>query len=200
MNNAERFTATIDRHLTDKTEIVVFGSAALLLDRRYAERLSARVTNDVDIIIPAERELRIDSDRNFWQAIEAANRELEPDGLYVTHIFPEAEVTLSQEWQQHAVRLDGPSMKNLSIWRPRLLDLVLSKMGRGDAQDIEDVRSWLSLDREVSGRTVTAMELRTAAESARVPAAYQEIFPAARERIIAAVEAMEQRRSRGIHP
>ena len=109
MNPAERIARTIDRHLTRKTEVVVFGSAALLLDRRYAEHLAGRVTNDIDIIIPAERELKLESDRGFWHAVEATNKELEPEGLYVTHIFPEREVTLTPEWQQHVVQLDTPA-------------------------------------------------------------------------------------------
>jgi hypothetical protein len=153
MNNAEQIAASIDRHLTAPTEIVVFGSAALMLDRRYAVRLSGRITNDVDIIIPAERELKIESDQGFWKAIESANKELEPTGLYITHIFPEREVTLTPEWQGHIVRLETPHFKNLSITRPRVLDLIVSKMGRGDAQDIEDVRTLLRLEQEVTGRT-----------------------------------------------
>lgn len=130
MNNAERIAGSLDHHLTEKTEIVVFGSAALLLDPRYARHFAARVTNDVDIIIPAERELKVDSDQGFWRAIEAANKELEPDGLYVTHIFPEREVALTPEWQQHTVRLEIPNLNNLTIVRPRVLDLIVSKMGR----------------------------------------------------------------------
>ena len=66
MNNAERIVAAIDRHLPGRSEIVVFGSAALMLDGRYAEHLSARITHDVDIIIPSHQVLQIDSDRGFW--------------------------------------------------------------------------------------------------------------------------------------
>jgi len=130
MNTAQRIAETVDRHLIEKTEIVVFGSAALLLDPRFAEHLAARVTNDVDIIIPAEREMKVEADRGFWSAIESANKELEPEGLYITHIFPEREVTLTPEWQQHTVRLEMQALEKLSISRPRALDLVVSKMGR----------------------------------------------------------------------
>lgn len=192
MNTAQRIAETIDRHLTEKTEIVVFGSAALLLDSRYAPHLAARITNDVDIIIPAEREIKMDADRGFWGAIEKANNELESEGLYITHIFPEGEVTLTPEWLQHTVRLETPGLEKLSISRPCVLDLVVSKMGRGDAQDLEDVRSILRLEQKVSGQSIVAAEIRAAAERARVPAVYQEIFPEARRRIIAAAEEVER--------
>lgn len=191
MNNAERIVATIDRHLPGKSEIVVFGSAALMLDRRYADYLSARVTHDVDIIIPSDRELQIESDRNFWHAIKSANKELEPDGLYVTHIFPEREVTLTPEWKEHVVRLETPACTHLAISRPRILDLVISKMGRGDVQDLEDVRMMLKLDHRVSGKTLTVAELEAAAARAHVPPVYGEIFPVARARVIAAVKEIE---------
>ena len=193
MNNAERIVAAIDRHLSGKSEIVVFGSAALMLDRRYADHLTARVTHDVDIIIPSDRELQVESDQSFWHAIDSANRELEPDGLYVTHIFPEREVALTPEWKDHAVRLDTPAFRHLGITRPRVLDLVISKMGRGDAQDLEDVRMMLQLDHRVWGRTITAAELEDAAARAHVPPVYAEIFPAARTRVIAAVKEIELR-------
>jgi hypothetical protein len=73
--------------------------------------------------------MKIGADRGFWRAIEKANHELEPEGLYITHIFPEREVTLTPEWQQHTVRLETPTLERLSISRPRILDLIVSKMG-----------------------------------------------------------------------
>lgn len=188
MNTAERIAAAVDRHLADKTEIVVFGSAALLLDPHFAEHLRARMTNDVDIIIPDQDEVKVDADRGFWQAIEKANRELEPEGLYITHLFPEREVTLTPEWQQHLVHLDTAYLEKLQIARPRTLDLIISKMGRGDLQDVEDVRTLLHLEQKVSGQTITAAEVQAAAARARVPEVYREIFPGACHRIVAEIE------------
>ena len=52
MNAAQTIAETLDRHLMQPTEVVVFGSSALLLYRMYAVRLAGRSTNDVDIIIP----------------------------------------------------------------------------------------------------------------------------------------------------
>lgn len=192
MNTALRIAATLDRHLVERTEIVVFGAAALLLDPAYARHLATRTTNDVDIIIPAERELQIDADKNFWGAIVAVNNELESEGLYISHIFPEREVALTPEWQQHLVPMEVPGLAKLCVSRPRVLDLVISKMGRGDAQDLDDVRSLLRLEHTVSGKIVTAAEVRAAAQRANVPAVYQNIFPGARQRITAVAEEVEQ--------
>jgi hypothetical protein len=162
-------------------------AAALLLETRFAERLSGRRTNDVDIIIPAHLELQIDADRQFWTAIEATNRELEPQGLFISHIFPEAEVVLTPEWERHLLAVDGPWEK-LRIKRPRMLDLILSKMGRGDAADVADVRTMLVLERAVTGRLITPSEIAAAARTARVPQVYREIFPRARDRILAVAD------------
>jgi hypothetical protein len=191
MNPAQTIAETLDRNLTRPTEVVVFGAAALLLDRKFARRMGGRTTNDIDIIIPAERELKLNTDREFWQALEATNRELEPNGLYITHIFPEREVALTPEWKQHTVPLYQEYLSKLTLVRPRVLDLVISKMGRGDAQDVADVRSMLRLHRDVTGVEITGAQIAEAAKRANVPAVYREIFPRACERIVAAARELE---------
>jgi len=191
MNTAQTIAETLDRHLTQPTEVVVFGSSALLLDRKYAVRLAGRSTNDVDIIIPRDRELKIDADRGFWQAVRKTNQELEPQGLYLTHIFPEREVVLTPEWRRHVVPLHQEKLNRLTLLRPRMLDLVVSKMGRGDAQDLADVRSMLRLHRTVTGIELTGDEVALAAQRALIPAAYWEIFAPASARIVAVARAEE---------
>ena len=182
-NEAWTIAETLDRHLTEKTEIVVFGVAALLLDDQFSEKLAGRKTNDIDIIVPAAREMAVDSDRGFWEAIEGANRELAPLGYYITHIFPEREVVLTCEWQRHMVSLDC-GFEKLIVRRPRLLDLIVSKMGRGDARDLEDVRNMLRLHAAAAGRAITPAEIEDAARLCHVPEAYREIFPTARDNIV----------------
>lgn len=182
-NEAWTIAETLDRHLTAKTEIVVFGVAALLLDEQFSAKLGGRKTNDIDIIVPAARELAVDADQGFWQAIEAANRDLAPRGFYITHIFPEREVVLTCEWQKHVVNLDC-GFEKLIIRRPRLLDLIVSKMGRGDAKDLDDVRNMLRLHATITGRAITPTEITDAARLCRVPEIYREIFPLARDNII----------------
>jgi hypothetical protein len=185
VNPAHTIAAALDRHLTAPTKIIVFGSAALLLDRRFAERLQGRVTNDIDIIIPASSEMSVDADASFWGAIDAVNKELARDGLYISHIFPERDVVLSANWHEYLQAVDAP-FERLAITRPRMLDLILSKMGRGDAQDVDDVRKMLRLEHAVTGLPITPTDIATAAANANVPAIYREIFPAARDAIIAA--------------
>lgn len=191
MNPAQTIAQTLDRHLTQRTEVVVFGAAALLLDKAFAVRMPGRKTNDIDIIIPSHREMQIEADRNFWKALEATNHELKRQGLYITHIFAERQVALTPEWKQHTVALPQDGLANLRLQRPRVLDLAVSKMGRGDAQDVDDVRNMLRLHREITGVTISAAQVTDAARRAHVPDDYREIFPRACERIVAAVREME---------
>jgi len=191
MNPAQVIADTLHRHLEERTELVVFGAAALLLDPQFAERMAGRLTYDIDIIVPETRELQLNTDRQFWHALEVTNRELERKRLYITHIFPENEVTLTPEWKQRTVALLNPQWPNLNLIRPHVLDLIVSKMGRGDVEDQADVRSMLRLHHEVEGRTITAAEVVAAAQRARVPEVYRELFPRASAQIIAAAREAE---------
>ena len=192
MNTAQQIASTLDRYLKIQTDMVVFGSAALLLDRNFAPRLAGRMTNDIDVILPSGRELAIDADAQFWDAISATNRELEAKGLYITHIFPEREVVLTPEWKQFIIPLPNPGLKKLRLSRPRMLDLVVSKMGRGDLQDQADVRSMLTLQREFSLTAPSAAEIAAASKRATVPEVYREIFTRAAAQIIESVRQLEQ--------
>ncbi len=186
MNPALHIARALDHHLSHPTPIVVFGAGALLLDPAFEERLAGRLTNDIDLIIPQEHEMRIEADADFWAAIEATNRDLEPSGLYLTHIFPEREVVLTPEWKDHAQPIPRPEFCHLQVSRPRMLDLILSKMGRGDAKDLDDVLIMLALE------PVAFRSLADAIKRVRVPDVYAEIFPFARDRILAAVKTYEE--------
>ena len=85
------------------------------------------------------------------------------------------------DWKEFLVILPHPEWHNLRLVRPRMLDLILSKMGRGDAKDLDDVVQMLSL--EMVGYDTVA----EGARRADIPAAYADIFPAARDRILAIV-------------
>ena len=124
MNEAGTIAAALDRHLSTATEIVLYGSAALLLDQRFAERLSGRRTNDIDIVIPASREIQVDADRQFWDSIASANRELQPRGLFISHIFAERQVVLSPDWLEHLQPIAGP-WKNLPQARDRIIAVAV---------------------------------------------------------------------------
>lgn len=182
MNAALRIARALDRHLSRPTPIVVFGTGALLLDPTFEERLVGRVTNDIDLIIPQDREVEFEADTDFWNAIEATNRELEPAGLFLTHIFPEREVVLTPDWKDHVRAMHRPDFRHLQLFRPRMLDLILSKMGRGDARDLDDVRAMLALE------PVSYHDVADAVTGARIPEVYAEIFPGARNRVLEALQ------------
>jgi hypothetical protein len=95
MNNPLRILQTLDRHLTATAEITLFGRAALALG--YAAGPPAfAATHDVDAILPLAWLAAGDQNLDFWRAQQRANAELEPEGLYVTHLFRELEVRLRQ--------------------------------------------------------------------------------------------------------
>ncbi len=193
MNSAQKIAETLDRHLEQPTEVVVFGAGALLLDPKYAVQLQGRMTNDIDVIVPTERELHLDADKSFWSAVEKTNAELESQGFYITHIFPEREVALTPEWKSHLVPLSHPEFSKLKLVRPRVLDLVVTKMGRGDAQDCVDVRTMLQLHRAVTGQKISEREIADAATRARVPTIYRDIFPKASAQVIAVARELASR-------
>lgn len=96
MNNPERILHTLDRQLRQPTRIVLFGRAALALGYTTSPE-EFGVTQDVDAILPAVQMARIEADQQFWDALESANKELEPTGLYMTHLFTDDQVVLSAD-------------------------------------------------------------------------------------------------------
>jgi hypothetical protein len=116
----------------------------------------------VDGILPSSWLEPQEAHEDFWRAVQETNRELEPDGLYVTHLFREVDVILQPDWKDRRVRLDLP-LPNLAVFRPATVDLILTKMARGDKDDLDDIRFMLSQER------LSADELRGAFARARIP-------------------------------
>lgn len=118
--------------------MILYGRAALVLG--FADSPSdASLSVDVDVILTAEQSAFLDEDEGFWTALEAANTELAPLGLYVTHLFEESQVALRPDWKQHLVPIEMPECKWLDLSRPHALDLLLTKMMLGtDPQDMID--------------------------------------------------------------
>jgi hypothetical protein len=103
-------------------------------------------------------------DNGFWEAQERANRILEPIGLYITHLFSEDQVFLRPEWEVHLVPVLRPETRWLRLFRPHAVDLILTKMMRGnDPQDMEDVAFLV----RKSG--VTLAEMEVAFQQVRMP-------------------------------
>ncbi|PYV14591.1 MAG: hypothetical protein DMG07_11660, partial [Acidobacteria bacterium] len=82
MNPAERILEALDRHLEGPARIRLLGGAALILG--YGLN---RSTEDADLLADDREIDLLISEANFGAALEATNRELEAEGLYVSHIW-----------------------------------------------------------------------------------------------------------------
>jgi hypothetical protein len=138
MNNPLRILQTLDRHLTQAAEMTLFGRAALALG--YPDAPAAfGATQDADAILPLSWLAAEDEHWDFWPAQQRTNAELKPEGLYLTHLFRELEVILTPDWLKSRVRIAN-AFQRLSVFRPSTLDLILTKMARGDENDLADIR------------------------------------------------------------
>jgi hypothetical protein len=163
MNNPERILHTLDRHLCQRTRIVLFGRAALALGYPAAPP-EFGVTQDVDALLPAVEMTRIEADRQFWDALDAANKELEPTGLYMTHLFTDEQVILSSGWLERVVPIQRiPPFRHLEPARPAGIDLLLTKMMRHDPQDLHDIKFLITRE------CITPARLQQAFSAARLP-------------------------------
>jgi hypothetical protein len=188
MNNPLRILQTLDRHLAASAEITLFGRAALALG--YATSPPAfSATHDVDLILPLSWLAAEDENLDFWEAQQRSNAELQPDGLYLTHLFRELEIILTPDWLSRRVRLPL-GFRRLSVFRPATLDLILTKMARGDENDFDDIEFLLKRE------PLTADQLGTAFARARVPDVpeIQALFRAAQPKVLALVQARERGR------
>ena len=163
MNNPERILRVLDSHLRQHTRVVLFGRAALAMGYGAPGGVYG-VTQDVDAVLPAVEMVRIETDRQFWDALEATNQELEPTGLYMTHLFTDEQVVLTADWFQHIVPIQSDiTFRHLQLFRLSGIDLILTKMMRNDPQDVHDIRFLLGQE------NITARQLAEAFASARVP-------------------------------
>jgi hypothetical protein len=178
MNNPLHILQTLDRHLTKPAEITIFGRAALALGFPNSPAAFA-TTHDVDAILPLSWLAAEDENMDFWQAQQKTNAELEPSGLYITHLFRELEIILTPDWLTHRVRVPL-ELRKLTVFRPATLDLILTKMARGDENDLTDIRFLLQQE------AIPADHLRAAFTRARVPdvAEVQELFQTAQPKVL----------------
>lgn len=175
MNNPLEILRTLDRHLPKTAELTLFGRAALALG--YCDPPpDYGATHDVDAIIPVST---AEPDIDFWLAQQATNEELKNRGLYITHLFSELDVILQPDWQLRCVPLPL-GLEKLATRRPATVDLILTKMARGDAQDLDDVRFLLSRE------PLRFEELQAAFARARVPdlAEIRTLFLAAQPKVL----------------
>jgi len=186
MSNPLRILKALAKHLASPAEITLFGRSALALGFPQAPN-HFHNTQDVDGILPMPWLDPADTHQDFWQAVERTNAELESDGLYLTHLFREVDVILQPDWIDKRVRLDL-GLEKLSVFRPASIDLILTKMARGDEDDLQDIRFLLQQE------ALTIDQLETAFRRARVPdiPEIQELFERARPKVLALAEATQR--------
>ncbi len=182
MNNPDLILRTLDRHLKQPVELTLYGRAAFALG--FAEREPHHeATQDVDAIIPLNQIEVLRADEQFWDARDATNRELEPLGLYITHLFGEDQIFLRPDWLRRRISIAG-EYKFIRLLRPATVDLILTKMMRDDALDLDDIRFLLrhgSVDRE---------ELQAAFLQVRLPELeeFRYIFDRVKPKVLALME------------
>jgi hypothetical protein len=138
-DNPTEVLLALDRELDHEIPLVLYGRAALCLGFPSHPGDHA-TTQDVDGIIRLSQLPDLMNDEEFWTALERANQCLETRGLYITHLFSEDQVFLRPDWEQHIVPVNRPPTRWLRLFRPHAVDLILTKMMRGnDPQDMDDV-------------------------------------------------------------
>lgn len=182
MNNPLRILECLDRNLTQPAELNLFGRAALALGFPAAPAAFS-ATQDVDAILPLGWLEAEDQNVDFWEAQQMTNAELEGTGLYITHLFRELEIILTPDWILRRIPLELPLSK-LSVYRPAAVDLILSKMARGDDNDLADIRFLLSQE------PCTVEQLSKAFQVARVPEVPEihQLFLATQPKVLALVD------------
>jgi len=152
----ERLLLALDEALNHQVQLIVYGRSAIWLgfDNPPA---AAAITQDVDAIIPNDQVQAFANDLPFWNARDAVNEKFKSEGLYITHLFPENEVFLRRDWARQIVPISRLPVRNLKLFRPATIDLVLTKMMRGnDEQDMADARFVIQHDRVSEAHLIEA--------------------------------------------
>jgi hypothetical protein len=135
----ERLLLALDECLDHEIRLIIYGRSAIWLGFHDPPATMA-TTQDVDAIIPNDQVQTLANDLRFWDARDAVNERFKSEGLYITHLFPESEVFLRRDWASHIIPLTRLPLTHLKLFRPATIDLVLTKMMRGnDEQDMADV-------------------------------------------------------------
>lgn len=162
-NNPAEVLVTLDHELDHEVSLVLYGRAALCLgfDNTPAD---FQATMDVDAIITISQLPFLMDDFSFWEALDRTNHALQPKGLYITHLFSEDQVFLRPDWQLHIAPISRPVTRYLKLFRPHALDLILTKMMRGnDDLDMADIRFLMAQ------QNITTSQVDAAIKNARIP-------------------------------
>jgi hypothetical protein len=163
MTNAEIIATTLDGLLDHEASLVVYGRASIALGFNNVPEAIGR-SLDLDVILRFSQAQQLDADDQFWSAQAEVNKVLEKQGLYMTHLFEEDQVFLRPEWEEHIVPLLRPPTRWLKLFRPHTIDLILTKMMRGnDPQDMSDVAFLIEHD------SITSEQMEPAFATVRIP-------------------------------
>ena len=115
--------------------------------------------------------------RDLGDALEATNTELEPLGLYLTHIWgPEQEI-LGPTWKERCRPVSVANLRHLTVTTLGPLDLLTSKLCRADDLDLADI-DWL-----IRHEALDADEVRAALRTAVVPEDFRDGYAEACARV-----------------
>lgn len=143
----ERLLSALDAGLDHEVHLIIYGRSAVWLGFSNPPPAAA-TTQDVDAIIPNDQVQTLADDLSFWDARDAVNERFKSEGLYITHLFPETEVFLRKDWLQQIIPVTKLNLRHLKLFRPATIDLILSKMMRGDdPQDMADAEFMIRHDR-----------------------------------------------------
>ncbi len=133
---AHRILSELDSHLDSSVELTLYRRAAFFLGfpdppPQFSQSL------DVDAILWLGQADDLEAHTNFWDALEKTNLALESQGYYMSHLFEEDQVILTEDWKQQRVPICG-TWAHLNLARLSDKDLLLSKLMRDDPQDRKD--------------------------------------------------------------
>lgn len=113
---------------------------------------------------------------------EATNEILDSSGLYITHLFRSDQVFLRSDWEKHLVSITRPQTTRLQLFRPATLDLILTKMMRGeDAQDLADIRFMVQHDKITTAQVESAFSAVVLPEMIELRDAFKRAQPCVRK-------------------
>ena len=181
MDNPSLILKTLDEHLSQPTRLVLCGRAALQLGFTDPPAETAK-SKDVDAIIPLTDVDQLSANESFWDAQAATNTELSPKGLYITHLFRADQVFLRRGWERHLVPIQRPPTHWLRLFRPATLDLVLTKMMRGDdPQDMADLAFLIRHDQITPPQIEEALADAVIPDLSELRDAFEQAKPRVRE-------------------
>lgn len=173
----ERLLLALDAGLDHEVRLIIYGRSAVWLGFENPPAAAA-TTQDVDAIIPNEQVQALADDLQFWDSRDAVNERFKSDGLYITHLFPESGVFLRRDWLNHIIPITRLNPCHLRLFRPATVDLVLTKMMRGnDEQDMADAEFMIRHDRITEAQLLEAFSQVKPIELAELRDAFMKAKP-----------------------